>query len=127
MPIVYPEIKLAAYVVEKAGEKVIGQLKRIDQRKISKKINQSAAKVRAQRLGISSKSNMELKIKRELATRIQQVVKKEKLRHVDVASISLLPRSKVTAIMNNRLRSISIDLLVRLLGCLGISSRMVFD
>jgi predicted XRE-type DNA-binding protein len=126
MPIVYPEIKLAAYIVEKTGEKVIEQLNRIDRRKVMKKINQTGAKVRAKRLGIVSKKNIEIKIKTNLAARIQQEVRSQKLRHVDVASISLLPRTKVTAIMNNRLRSVSIDLLVRLLGCLGISSRIVF-
>lgn len=127
MPIVYSELKIAAHVVEKAGETILNGFNRIDKRKVMKRVNLTAAKVRAKRIGIISKRNIELKIKLDLAIRIQQEVKRRKLLHVDVSSISLLPRPKVTAIMNNRLRSISIDLLVRLLGCLGIHSRIAFD
>ena len=92
-----------------------------------KRINQKAAKNRAEKLGIDSSFVTADKIRNQINERIIQEIKQRKLRHIDVASISLIPRSKITAIMNRKLNKTSTDLLIKILGILGVSISAKFE
>lgn len=92
-----------------------------------KEMNQKAARKRAKKLGIKSIPDSGIKIRSQLNERIIQEVKRRKLRHADVRSISLVSRPRFTAIMNRNLHEVSIDLLVRILSFLGVSVNIHFD
>ncbi len=89
--------------------------------------NRKGAKRRAKQLGITSVENPEFRIQKKLADRIIQEVQRRKLRHIDVESISLTPRTKITAILNLNLTNTTIDLLINILSSLGINSDVYLD
>ena len=55
----------------------------------------------------------------ELLKKLRQVVHQESLTHAEVAQRGGSSRTRVTAILNGNLDSVSTDLLIRLLGALG--------
>jgi predicted XRE-type DNA-binding protein len=80
----------------------------------------------AEVLGLSRADGIELAVRSALNTKIIQVVEKRRLTHARVATIAGTSRSRVTAIMNRNTKDISTDLMLRVLGALGISARVTF-
>jgi predicted XRE-type DNA-binding protein len=80
----------------------------------------------AEALGLDRAVGIEIAVRSALNTKIVDVVHKRRLAHADVAKLAGTSRTRVTAIMNRNTRSISTDLMLRILGALGISARIAF-
>ena len=80
----------------------------------------------AQVLGLERADGIEIAVRSALNTKIIEVVEKRRLTHVQVASLAGTSRTRVTAIMNRNTKDISTDLMLRVLGALGVSARITF-
>jgi predicted XRE-type DNA-binding protein len=80
----------------------------------------------AEALGLTRADGIELAVRSALNTKIIEVVEKRKLTHAAVARLSGASRPRITAIMNRNTKDISTDLLLRVLGALGISAKLTF-
>lgn len=78
-------------------------------------------------LGLSSIDAVEMEIRSDLNAKIIDVVKKRGLTHEQVAHLASTSRSRMTAILNCNTRHVSTDLLLRVLGALGIHARIRFQ
>jgi predicted XRE-type DNA-binding protein len=63
----------------------------------------------------------------QLAQRIAQEVARRKLTHAEAAKLAGTSRSRLTAILNGGLVDISTDLLLRILGSLGLRVKATFS
>ena len=70
-------------------------------------------------LGLSETEAQEWQVQHLLLKRLQQIVRKQKITHAEVARRSGTSRTRVTAILNDNLEHVSTDLLIRLLASLG--------
>ena len=70
-------------------------------------------------LGLDPHHAVEIEFSHELNNKIIDIVKKKQLTHAEVASLSGIGRTKITAIMNRSLMGISIKTLIRVLLGLG--------
>jgi predicted XRE-type DNA-binding protein len=123
----YASLEGVPIVVDKAVEYVLSDKAFKKNPKKIKKRNQAAARKRAKRLGIHSLIGVEKKIRTDLNERIIVEVKRRKLTHIEVRNITLVPRTKITAIMNRNIKQSTIDLLLRILCCLGVSVKINFN
>lgn len=73
----------------------------------------------AEALGLSPTDGFEIEFSCELNSKIIDIVKKQELTHAQVAKLTNVGRTKITAIMNRNLMEISIKTLIRVLGGLG--------
>jgi predicted XRE-type DNA-binding protein len=80
----------------------------------------------AQVLGLDRADGIEFAVRSALNTKIIQVVEKKALTHAQVAALSGTSRSRVTAIMNRNTKDISTDLMLRVLGALGVVAKVTF-
>jgi predicted XRE-type DNA-binding protein len=80
----------------------------------------------AQVLGLDHADGIEFAVRSALNTKIIQVVEKKALTHAQVAALSGTSRSRVTAIMNRNTKDISTDLMLRVLGALGVVAKVTF-
>jgi predicted XRE-type DNA-binding protein len=80
----------------------------------------------AQVLGLERADGIEIAVRSALNTKIIEVVERRRLTHAQVASLAGTSRTRVTAIMNRNTKDISTDLMLRVLGALGISARITF-
>lgn len=80
----------------------------------------------AEVLGLSRADGIELAVRGTLNTKIIEVVEKKKLTHAQVAILVGSSRSRITAIMNRNTKEVSTDLMLRVLGALGVSARVTF-
>ena len=78
-------------------------------------------------LGLSSAEATEMEIRSDLNSKIVEVVKKKQLTHDQVARLAKTARTRITALMNRNTRHISTDLMLRILGALGIHARIRFE
>ena len=78
----------------------------------------------ADALGLSTAEAREWQVQHALLRHLKQVVHKEKLTHAELASRAGTSRSRVTAILNDKIDDVSSDLLIRLLGSLGYRVRV---
>ena len=81
----------------------------------------------AQVLGLSSADGFEIKMRSDLNDKIIFVVEKKGLTHAQVAKLAGTSRTRVTAIMNRNTTGISTDLMLRIIGSLGVQARITFQ
>lgn len=77
-------------------------------------------------LGLTSADAVEMEIRSDLNAKIIEVVKKKGLTHAQVAKLAETSRTRVTALLNRNTHQISTDLMLRILGVLGIYARIKF-
>jgi predicted XRE-type DNA-binding protein len=93
--------------------------------KKSKYITKTAAEL-AIALGLCPADGIEIEIRSDLNSKIIEVVKKRGLTHAQVAKLAKTSRTRVTATMNRNTKDISTDLLLRILGALGVFAKIQF-
>lgn len=94
-------------------------------RKVKAIVARNAADL-AEVLGLSRADGIELAVRTALNTKIIEVAGKKKLTHAQVAVLAGTSRSRITGIMNRNTKDISTDLMLRVLGALGVSARVTF-
>ena len=77
-------------------------------------------------LGLSSAEHAALRVQFELVEEIGREFKRVGLTHAALARLAQTSRPRVTAILNGNLEGVSTDLLLRLLGALGIHVELKF-
>jgi plasmid maintenance system antidote protein VapI len=77
-------------------------------------------------LGLSPAEGMEIEFRSDLNDKIIEVVGKKGLTHSDVARLAHTSRTRVTAILNRNTHDISTDLMLRVLGSLGVQAKLQF-
>ena len=80
----------------------------------------------AKALGLSPADGMEIEFRSNLNNKIIEVVAKKGLTHADVARLAHTSRTRVTAILNRNTQDISTDLMLRVLGSLGVRVKLQF-
>ena len=93
----------------------------------SKMIKTKSAKQLASVLGLSPFEGVELEIKSNLTDKIIETVKKRNITHQQLAIITGSSRTRITAILNRNLYQVSTDLLLKILGALGITIKISFQ
>lgn len=78
-------------------------------------------------LGLTPADAVEMEIRSDLNAKIIEVVKKKGLTHAQVAKLANTSRTRVTALLNYNTHQISTDLMLRILGALGIYARIKFE
>lgn len=89
--------------------------------------NRKAGRKYAKKIGLSPVENLGIGIRNQLNEKIISEVKRRKLKHYEIANSVCTGRSKVTAIMNRKLKNISTDLMIRILESLGIYITITFN
>ena len=84
------------------------------------------AKELANVLGLAAADGMEIEFRSDLNDKIIEVVGKKGLTHSDVARLAHTSRTRVTAILNRNTHDISTDLMLRVLGSLGVQAKLKF-
>jgi predicted XRE-type DNA-binding protein len=80
----------------------------------------------AEVLGLDRADGIEIAVRSALNTKIIQVIQKRRLTHARVAALAGTSRTRVTALLNRNTKDISTDLMLRVLGALGVSARVTF-
>ncbi len=78
----------------------------------------------AETLGLPRAEAKEWQVQYALLKYLKEIVRKRKLTHAMVAERAGTSRTRVTAILNDRLDNVSSDLLIRILGSLGYGVRV---
>lgn len=78
-------------------------------------------------LGLERADGIELAVRSALNTKIIEVVQKRGLTHAAVATLAHTSRTRVTAIMSRNTKDISTDLMLRVLGALGVAAKVTFS
>lgn len=94
-------------------------------KKIKAVVARSASEL-AEVLGLERADGIEFAVRSSLNTKIIQVVEKRGLTHADVATLAGTSRTRVTALLNRNTKDISTDLMLRVLGALGVSAKVTF-
>ena len=92
-----------------------------------KKINPVVArnaKELASVLGLTPAEGAEIELRSELNSKIVGIVARKKLTHSEVATLAKTSRTRVTAILNRNTKSVSTDLLLRVLYALGYTAKL---
>ena len=84
----------------------------------------SNAKELATALGLTPADGAEIELRSELNSKIVEIVARKKLTHAEVARLAKTSRTRVTAILNRNTRSVSTDLLLRVLYALGYMAKL---
>jgi predicted XRE-type DNA-binding protein len=80
----------------------------------------------AEVLGLERADGIELEVRSSLNTKIIEVIAKRGLTHAQVAALAGTSRTRITAITNRNTKDISTDLMLRVLGALGVIARIRF-
>jgi len=88
-------------------------------------ITRNAAEL-AKALGLSPADGLEIEIRSDLNDKIVEVVKRKGLTHAEVAKLAKTSRTRVTALMNRNSKDISTDLMLRILGAIGVQAKIQF-
>jgi len=78
----------------------------------------------AEILGLAPADAREWQVRYTLLKHLKEIVRKRKLTHAVIAERAGTSRTRVTAILNDRLENVSSDLLIRILGSLGYTVRV---
>lgn len=70
-------------------------------------------------LGLPAAAAKEWQVQYVLLKKLKEVARREKITHAEIAKRAGTSRTRVTAILNDDLRHVSTDLLVRILASLG--------
>jgi predicted XRE-type DNA-binding protein len=88
-------------------------------------VTQTAGEL-AEALGLSKAEGVEISVRSTLNKKIIEVVKQRSLTHAAVAAMAGTSRTRVTAILNRNTQDVSTDLLLRVLGALGVITKVTF-
>ena len=77
-------------------------------------------------LGLAPADGMEIEFRSDLNDKIIEVVARKGLTHADVALLAHTSRTRITAILNRNTHDISTDLMLRVLGSLGVQAKLHF-
>ncbi len=80
----------------------------------------------ADTLGLSAADHAALCVQFELVEEIGREIKRAGVTHAALARLAQTSRPRVTAILNGNLDGVSTDLLLRLLGALGVRVELKF-
>jgi predicted XRE-type DNA-binding protein len=94
--------------------------------KKTKSVTARNASELAEVLGLARSEGIQIAVRSALNTKIIQVVEKRGLTHAEVATLAGTSRTRVTAIINRNTKDISTDLMLRILGALGVSAKITF-
>jgi predicted XRE-type DNA-binding protein len=89
-------------------------------------VTRTAAEL-ARALGLAPADGAEIELRRNLNSKIVEVVQRRGLTHAQVARLAHSSRTRVTAIMNRNTKDISTDLLLRVLYALGYTAKIKFQ
>ena len=78
----------------------------------------------AEILGLSPADAREWQVRYVLLRHLKEIVRKKKITHATIAERAGTSRTRVTAILNDKLENVSSDLLIRILGSLGYGVRV---
>ncbi|MGH9783749.1 MAG: XRE family transcriptional regulator [Terriglobia bacterium] len=78
----------------------------------------------AEILGLSPADAREWQVRYALLRHLKEIVRKRKITHAVIAERAGTSRTRITAILNDRLENVSSDLLIRILGSLGYGVRV---
>ena len=78
----------------------------------------------ASALGLTPADGAEIELRSELNSKIVEIVARRKLTHAEVAKLAKTSRTRVTAILNRNTKSVSTDLLLRVLYALGYTAKL---
>jgi len=78
----------------------------------------------AEILGLSPADAKEWQVRYSLLKHLKEIVRRRKITHAVIAELAGTSRTRVTAILNDKLENVSSDLLIRILGSLGYSVRV---
>lgn len=95
-------------------------------KKKPKRITAKSAAELAEVLGLGRADGIELAVRSTLNTKIIDVVQKRGLTHAAVAALAHTSRTRVTAIMSRNTKDVSTDLMLRVLGALGVTAKITF-
>jgi len=70
-------------------------------------------------LGLPAITAKEWQVQHVLVKRLQEVARRHKITHAEIAKRAGTSRTRVTAILNDDIQHVSTDLLIRILGSLG--------
>jgi predicted XRE-type DNA-binding protein len=82
------------------------------------------AKELASALGLTLAEGAEIELRSDLNSKIVEIVERKKLTHAEVAKLAKTSRTRVTAILNRNTKSVSTDLLLRVLYALGYTAKL---
>lgn len=81
----------------------------------------------AELLGLPASEGLEIEIRSDLNDKIITVVERKELTHAQVAKLAGTSRTRITALLNRNTQEISTDLMLRVLGALGVKVKIVFQ
>lgn len=110
-------------VADKSLDEIENQIVELEKKRIArmKQINHEAGVRRAINRGLEPKENLD-PIRKQLNEKIIYLIKENKLTHQEVAGMVIIPRTRVTAIMNRHLERVSTDYLIKILDILGTNT-----
>ena len=79
----------------------------------------------AKALGLSAADAREWQVQYALVKKLKEITERQKITHADIAKRAGTSRTRVTAILNDKLEHVSSDLLIRILGSLGYRVRVL--
>lgn len=88
-------------------------------------VTRTAAQL-AKALGLTPADGAEIELRSNLNSKIVEAVHRKGLTHAQVARLARTSRTRITAVMNRNTRSISTDLLLRVLYVLGYTAKITF-
>lgn len=94
-------------------------------KKIKSVVTRTASEL-AEALGLSPADGVEIEVRSDLNDKIVEVVKKKQLTHLQVAKLARTSRTRITALLNRNTQDISTDLMLRILGSLGVQAKIQF-
>jgi predicted XRE-type DNA-binding protein len=78
----------------------------------------------ASALELTAAEGAEIELRSELNSKIVEIVVRKKLTHAEVARLAKTSRTRVTAVLNRNTKSVSTDLLLRVLYALGYTAKL---
>jgi len=92
-------------------------------RKIGPVVTRNAMEL-AETLGLTPADGAEIELRSELNSKIAEIVRRRELTHAEVARLAKTSRTRITAILNRNTKSVSTDLLLRVLYALGYTAKL---
>jgi predicted XRE-type DNA-binding protein len=94
--------------------------------KKTKTVTTKTASELAEALGLDKGAGVEIAVRSALNTKIIEEVERRSMTHAELAQLAGTSRPRVTSILNRNTADVSTDLLLRLLGALGVTAKLTF-
>jgi len=88
-------------------------------------VTRNAAEL-AEALGLPPSDSIKIEFRSDINDKIIETVKRKRLTHKQVAALARTSRTRITAIMNRNTLDVSTDLLLRVMGSLGVHAKIQF-